>query len=147
MPSKILVPLAVTLSLILGILLGFILSIMMRPVPLTVLRTDTRPIIPVIMITGVQDGSITGIMRGDARLFINDAQVLPTMSGSFRAPAASLLKNLTTIRVPAGMQFVASKRGKKYYPVASRGAANLAASNRVYFKNADDAEAAGYQSP
>ncbi len=144
MRSTILTLLAIVLALALGILLGCIFSITWRTIPPTILREDTRPIIPVIMITGVQNGSLTGIMRGDVRFFVRDTQVLPSASGSFKAPAGSLLKNLTTVKVPAGMKFAASKRGTKYYPVASRSAQNLSPENRIYFRSAADAEAAGY---
>ena len=136
---------AIILSLILGILLGFILKVVTYPVLPTVIHEDKRPTIPVVMISDVQDGSIIGTVHGDARFFVSGIQVLPIMSGSFKAPAASLLKNLTTMKIPTGMRFVASKRGKKYYPVGSRGAANLSPANRVYFKTADEAQAAGYE--
>lgn len=135
---------AVILAIILGILLGLIISIISTDIPVTTIREDKRSIIPVIMITGVQDGNIIGTMRGNVRFFISDDQVLPSASGSFTAPAGSLLKNLTMVKVPAGMQYVASKRGKKYYPVTSRSAASLAPANRVYFKDVEAAEAAGY---
>ena len=113
MRSTILTLLAIVLALALGILLGCIFSITWRTIPPTILREDTRPIIPVIMITGVQNGSLTGIMRGDVRFFVRDTQVLPSASGSLKAPAGSLLKKLTTVKVPAGMKFAASKRGTK----------------------------------
>jgi hypothetical protein len=43
-----------------------------------------------------------------------------------------------------GMKFVASKQGKKYYPVGSAQAENLKPENRLYFPDAAAAEAAGY---
>jgi len=42
------------------------------------------------------------------------------------------------------MQFVASKRGKKYYPVRSGEAQRIVPENRVYFESALQAEGAGY---
>ena len=45
---------------------------------------------------------------------------------------------------PAGMHFVASRRGKKYYPVGSPAAAALKPENRVYFPDAAAAEDAGF---
>lgn len=40
--------------------------------------------------------------------------------------------------------FVASKKGKKYYPINCAGAKSLSESNRIYFKDAAEAEAKGY---
>ncbi|HRH31421.1 MAG TPA: hypothetical protein PK950_02025 [Candidatus Paceibacterota bacterium] len=40
--------------------------------------------------------------------------------------------------------FVASKKGKKYYPVDCAGAKSLSESNRIYFKDAAEAESKGY---
>jgi hypothetical protein len=40
--------------------------------------------------------------------------------------------------------FVASKKGKKYYPVNCAGAKSLAEANRIYFQTAGEAEAKGY---
>jgi hypothetical protein len=45
---------------------------------------------------------------------------------------------------PAAGAFVASKKGKKYYPVGCAGAKSLSESNRIYFKDAAEAEAKGY---
>lgn len=43
------------------------------------------------------------------------------------------------------MPFVASKRGKYFYPAQSKSAARLAPQNRVYFPDAASAEKAGYR--
>ncbi len=53
-------------------------------------------------------------------------------------PSASSVSMTTTTMV------VASKRGKKYYPVGSAGEENLAPDNRIYFSDAASAERAGY---
>lgn len=44
---------------------------------------------------------------------------------------------------PAG-SFVASKKGKKYYPTNCPAAKNLSQTNVIYFKDAAEAEAKGY---
>lgn len=134
----------ILLALILGMLLGRIFSITSIPVPPTVLRTDYRPGIPVVRIDGITEGRLTGIVRGDVRVFLGENMIIANSSGAFRVPAPGLVKNITTGRVPAGMKFAASKRGTKYYPVASRSAQNLSPENRVYFRSAADAEEAGY---
>ncbi len=45
---------------------------------------------------------------------------------------------------PSSGAFVASKKGKKYYPVDCAGAKSLSESNRIYFKDVAEAEAKGY---
>ncbi len=40
--------------------------------------------------------------------------------------------------------FVASKKGKKYYPIDCPSAKALSESNRIYFQTANDAESKGY---
>lgn len=136
--------LAIILSLILGVFIGIIVRTTSIPVPPTVIREDTRKPVPVVTISGVEDNHIAGSAHGDVRVFLGDKMVIPDGSGSFRVPAGDLFQNVTTVRIPSGMHFVASKRGKKYYPVDAPAAAKLAPANRVYFQDAASAERAGY---
>ncbi len=139
-----LIILAILLSLILGILIGMIIRTTAAPIPATVLRPDTREKVPVVTIDGVEDGHVIGTARGGVRVFLGERMIVPGASGSFRVPAGDFLKNVTTVHVPAGMHFVASKRGKKYYPVVSASAMRLAPENRVYFADHASAERAGF---
>ena len=43
-----------------------------------------------------------------------------------------------------GGNFVASRNGKKYYPADCKSANRIKAENRIYFRTAAEAEAAGY---
>ena len=58
--------------------------------------------------------------------------------------------NLATVveskkaQLPANNQFVASKRGKKYYPTDCPSAQSIKAENKIYFNSSNDAEKAGY---
>lgn len=79
------------------------------------------------------------------RFFIGST-LIASGSGSFHAPAASLLKNVITVQVPSGMRYVASKRGKNYYPVDSSTGEGIVPENRIYFETAAEAIAAGYKS-
>lgn len=107
--------------------------------PLRVVSTE-RPIQPVVQIDGIRNGYLEGTMLGDARFFLGGEQVLPTESGSsFRILAKTFLQNEVRVFVPEGMRFVASKKGKKYYPVTSASANNLAPQNRVYFRTEEEA--------
>lgn len=112
---------------------------------LPVFRPDARPHVAVVRIDGIENGLLTGNLHGDVRLFLRDKPVLATAgSGTFRVSAGSALAPVTTVKVPAGTQFVASKRGKKYYPVRSPAGEKLAPANRVYFNSAAEAEKAGF---
>ncbi len=144
MLSKALTVVAIVLVFVLGILLGRIHRITMQVRPPVTIRTDRRPGIPVVRIDGVVDGHLTGVLKGEVRLLLGTAPVVAAASGSFRVPAGSQFRTETGPRVPAGMQFVASKRGKKFYPVMSKSGQNLAAANRIYFKDAAAAQAAGF---
>lgn len=144
MRSTTLTALAIVLALIFGVLLGRIFGIASRPIPPTVLLEDRRPLIPVVRISGVEDGFVAGSVRGDVRVFLDEKIVVTDGSGSFRVPAGDFLHNVATVRVPADMRFVASRRGKKYYPVTSASAARLAPGNRVYFSDRESAERAGF---
>ncbi len=145
MRSTALTSLVIMLALLLGVLLGRILCITSLPIPPTILRKDIRPLVPVIHITGAEDGHITGVTHGGVRVLIGETVVIPNGSGAFRVPAGNILKHLTTPSLPSGMRFVASKKGKKYYPANSRSGQNLAPANRRYFTTAQEAEVAGYE--
>jgi len=136
----------ILLALVCGYLLGRLITERKTLVSVPMQMRDlSRPLIPTVHLDGVYNGSLKGSMIGDARLFFGSQQVVPDQSGAFLVPAGSLLTNTIEITVPAGMRYVASRRGKKYYPVDSASASNLAPANRVYFSTAEEAERAGYR--
>jgi len=109
-----------------------------------VLREDEHAKVPVVQLKGVRDGNLHGQMLGEVRFFLGSSQVLPHGDGTFLVPADVLLTHEITVLVPEGMSFVASKRGKRYYPVLSSQAQRLVPENRIYFENEDEAQRAGY---
>jgi len=136
---------ALLLACLLGYLVGRIvtcrLAIPQTPMTLT---EDTRPLVPTVRVDGVRNGYLEGSIVGNGRFVLGGHVVVTDQSGAFRVPANPLLTNMVTVTVPEGMKFVASKNGKKYYPVGSASASQIAPINRVYFKTAVDAEKAGY---
>jgi len=106
------------------------------------LQPDSRPLIPTINIEGIRNGLLHGEIIGSARVVFG--KKILTQSGVFVLDAAHILTNEVSVTVPNGMQFVASKRGKKYYPVFSRAGENLTPANRVYFTTENEAQSAGY---
>lgn len=83
-----------------------------------------------------------GSIIGSARVFIGDEYFV--QSGVFVMDASSLFTNEILLVVPDGAEFVASKRGKKYYPVFSSAGENISPQNRIYFSSEAEAEKSGY---
>lgn len=137
---------ALLLALVCGYLLGRLIterrSLVVSPMAM---RDLSRPPVPTVNLEGVFNGQLKGTMIGEARFFLASKQIVPDQSGAFLVPAGTLLTNQIEITIPAGMRFVASKRGQKYYPVESASASALAPSNRIYFRTAQEAEGAGYR--
>lgn len=137
---------ALLLAFVCGYLLGRLITERRTLVSAPMQMRDlSRPLVPTVRVEGVVNGQLKGALFGEARFFLGGKQIVPDQSGSFVVPAGSLLTNTIEITVPEGMRFVASRRGKKYYPVDSASASNLAPANRVYFKTAEEAEGAGYK--
>tara|TARA_B100000315_G_C14375002_1_gene494771 strand:+ start:94 stop:567 length:474 start_codon:yes stop_codon:yes gene_type:complete len=136
---------ALLLAAMLGYLLGRIATvrIALNPLPTKVVD-DSRRREPTVVLQGIQDGKLIGSMSGEVRMWIGEQQIFADADGQFVAEPGPLLVNTISILIPEGMQFVASSRGKKYYPVLASQAQNLAPENRVYFPDAAAAEAAGY---
>lgn len=110
-----------------------------------VIREDTRPAFPTVIIKGVYDGHLVGTVLGDVRFFVGDDLVQTQSGAGFRVSAGVLKTDVRTIVAPSWASFVASKRGTKYYPVHSSQAQGLSPENRVYFRTVEEAEKAGYR--
>ncbi len=134
-------------SIVFAVLLGYFLgglsgthslqgNLVMRVVE------DSGALVPTVDIRAWKSGAMEGSIQGDVRLLVDGNPVVPAESGSF--VLGSPVRPGGSSAVPAGMQFVASKRGKKYYAVGSAGANNLSEANKIYFPDAAAAEAAGY---
>jgi len=136
---------ALLLACVFGYLAGRIVTCRIDlPQTSMTLTEDTRPPVPTVRIDGVRNGYLEGVIIGEGRLVFGGHPIVTDGSGAFRVPANPILTNAITVTVPEGMRFVASKSGKKYYPVGSSGGAQIVPINRVYFRTVADAEAAGY---
>lgn len=129
-----------------GYTVGRVVTLRQWADPPFVMEPDLRPRVPVVRVEGVEDGKIIGHIRGDVRVFWGDEMVIPDGSGAFRL-APDVLEEEIDVAVPAAAHFVASRRGKRYYPVESTMANRLAPAYRVYFSSAEEAEAAGFLPP
>jgi len=135
-------------TLLLTFLVGYtfgqtVMSRKIQDVPLTI-TTDTRQKVPVVIINGIENSKLVGSIAEEVRVFLDDEMVIPNASGAFAVSADSLFVNSVTVSVPEGMQFVASSRGKYYYPVISSKGERITPKNRIYFRDANAAEGAGF---
>ncbi len=108
------------------------------------LEPDLRPHVPVVQVEGMREGVVRGHISGDVRVFWGDQMILPDGSGAFQIAEDVLLTEEMVVKIPDGMQFVASRKGKKYYSVTSALGERIKPANRVYFPTADEAEASGF---
>ena len=137
---------ALLLAVMLGYLLGWIVTAMSFPSRVPMLEVpDTRGTVPVVRIDGVVNGKLQGSVSGAVHVFLLQKQIVPDAQGLFRISAAPLLTNQVLVAVPEGMEFVASKRGEKYYAVDSSQGSKITPENRIYFRTAEEAERAGYR--
>ena len=104
---------------------------------------DQRPRVPTVHLMGMRDGKLHGMVFGSVRFFVGDRQV--TATGAFAVAPGPLAIQQISVTVPSWAQFVASRRGKRYYPVFSAGGERIVPRNRIYFRSAQDAEAAGFR--
>jgi hypothetical protein len=132
------------LLLLQGYMIGRIADVRLASATPVSVIPDPRPPVAVVHINAIRNGLLEGDLTGDVRFFLGGEQVLAESSGAFRVPADVFLRNAVTVTVPRGMYFVASKKGKKYYPVTSSAGERIAPQNRVYFPTAEQAERAGY---
>lgn len=98
-----------------------------------------------VSIEAFRDGAIRGTAVGPVRLFLKDDAVVIGPDGAFAAAHSELRVQEVSVAVPPGMAFVASKKGKKYHRVDSAGGERIVPDNRVYFPDAESAEAAGFR--
>lgn len=137
---------ALLMALVCGYLAGRVMTrtLGIPHTPLTV-RQSSGTLVATVSLEGIENGMLRGVIHGGARFVVGSTIVVPDGSGAFRVPAQTTLKNIVHVSVPDSARFVASKRGKKYYPVNDPAAAKLSAANRVFFLTTEEAEKAGYR--
>ena len=101
--------------------------------------------IPVLTFFQIENGELSGkITEGKARIQIENSEISILKDEKFTLDIRKILPMLREIPHPKDMKFVASKRGKKYYPVDSPRAFLVTLKNRVFFKTRDEAEEKGF---
>src|SRR3989338_4788752 len=85
-------------AFLLGFAIGEILiahKLQSKPIALV---KDVNEKVPVVSIDGIIDGSLTGIINGNARVFLDGEQIKANASGSFAVTADDLFINKISIR-------------------------------------------------
>ena len=100
--------------------------------------------VPTVVIEAAPTGRVEGRLYGDARVLLGN-DLVAQGSGAFAGVMQGSLPVVVEIQIPAGMKYVASRTGKKYYDVTSAMGNRLLPKNRVYFPDRASAEAAGYK--
>lgn len=126
-----------------GVLVGLVCSLAVREVPVAV-RSGSGATVVAVTFDGFRDGLLRGRSAGPIRLFAGDEAVEVAADGSFAFDHPGFHIEEVTVPVPAGMKFVASRKGKKYYSVISAAGERIAPANRVYFPDEASARAAGF---
>ncbi|MBI1812778.1 hypothetical protein HY285_02200 [Candidatus Peregrinibacteria bacterium] len=135
---------AFLLTLLIGMLVGSVVTVRLRPPreSLTLSSASSTPTIPVVTI-GRLGNDVRGQITGTVRMFAGSHEIIPDASGSFRIILPTWSTDVT-VTVPSGMRFVASRKGKHYYPVLSTAGERIAPERRIYFATEAEARAAGY---
>lgn len=151
MSKKLLNRLHLTLWTVLVLLLGYLLGSFLltvervaAPAPVRIARVRS-PRAPFVHVREISNGRIIGTVGTGARLVIGKTVVVPEHDRTFEIAASPFLVNVIDVPVPHGALFVASRRGKNYYPVAARAAERLKPENRIYFRTGEEAEEMGYK--
>lgn len=106
------------------------------------LEITSRPV-PVITLERIENG-VLYISKNDAEIRIKmDEELFVANNNILEIPITKILPMLKRLPAPEGMQWVASKRGKKYWPLDSPQAFLVSAKNRIFFKTPEEAEQAG----
>lgn len=116
-----------------------------HPAPPMYIKEDAdHSQVPLVALDGIRNGALIGSVSSGVRLIARGKHIVPSPDGSFAIRDTTLLTNHIVIDIPDGMRFVASKRGTKFYPVASASAQNIVPANRVYFPDEESAWKAGF---
>ena len=130
----------------LGISIGSIAQFAMLQKPTTLKRQNNyQPeTLPTLELTKIENGILIGKTNQQVRMISLENNQIISAENDFKIDITPLLPRLQIIPHPDDMQYVASKRGKYYWPLDSIEAHQIKWSNRVFFKNNGEAEASGY---
>ena len=106
---------------------------------------DVPEQVPTVHLQGIRNGEVFGTVAGRARLVIGNQVLLKHTFTNFSVPAGPLLTHQITIEIPEGMNYIASKRGKKLYPVTSKRVRTIPPQDRLYLATVIEGVEAGFE--
>lgn len=101
--------------------------------------------VPVIYFDKIENGVMYGKTgTKEARIIVADDEINTINNGEFNFSVLKILPMLQVLPAPEGMQFAASSKGTRYWPLDAPQAFLLAEQNRVFFASEEEAQNAGY---
>lgn len=106
----------------------------------TIIQTQEKKMIPVLSFSQIENGILMGTSTAEIRIEISNDSVEVTQQGSFAIPITAILPMIQKIPSPQGKNWVASRSGKKYYPLDSPSAFLLTPKNRMFYATEQEAK-------
>lgn len=109
-------------------------------------QNTATPTVAVVDIHSIGSGYLTATVTGaEARLVAGEVIATPDpATGEVSLALTDALLDYATVPVPEDALFVASVNGTRYYPLGHSGVQRISPTNRIFFRTAAEAEAAGY---
>lgn len=134
--------------LILGVIIGKLqerMQINAENSEIIILDEDINEGIPYIKILGLKDGELVGTISNPLIRISTETEIaLHDNDLNFTLPFNDILRKNLLINVPTGMNYIASKKGTKFYNIYDKKAAELSPQNHIFFQTKQEATDAGY---
>lgn len=107
-------------------------------------ETAAENIVPVLIFEFIENGVLYIAKNNtEIRIKIKNEMFIATDKNNFKIPLTEILPMLKTVPAPEGMFWVASKRGKTYWPLDAPQAFLISVKNRQFYKTEEEAILAG----
>ena len=102
--------------------------------------------VPILSLETIENGVLHGkVEGGQVRIIQNTKEVQVLLDGTFSFDVEGILPSLKILPHPKDAQFVASKRGKRYWALDTPQAFLLSKKNRIFFITREEAEKKGFK--
>ena len=113
--------------------------------PIEVVKANHERI-PLIHFERIENGIMYGKTgEKELRFIVGENSIYSSFGGEFSFPVSEFLPMLKKIPSPEGALFVASKRGKRYWPLDAPEAFLLSEKNRIFFTSEEEAQNAEFK--
>lgn len=126
-----------------GIIGGYFWGIQENALPVTIEQQDEKEV-PTLTLQKIENGILSVKNNGsEIRVRTEDAEINIIKNGENTIDVVGILPMLKKVPAPEWANFVASKRGSKYWPLDSYQAFSLSPKNRVFYGTEEDAKKDG----